>query len=118
MPNVTKATNERPMTIPRTTLEVPPVPSSVSSSTVLEFVMPNSGLLVHTVCLLVVVDVVTVVVVVDFVVVFLKNSFENMYLYSKTQFFCKVLYTVKSQVLTCLVYKNYPVFTDCLWKEN
>ena len=73
MPNVTKATNERPMTIPRTTLEVPPVPSSVSSSTVLEFVMPNSGLLVHTVCLLVVVDVVTVVVVVDFVVVFLKK---------------------------------------------
>ena len=106
MPKVTKATNERPMTIPRTTLEVPPVPSSVSSSTVLEFVMPNSGLLVHTVCLLVVVVVVTVVVVVDFVVVFLKNNFENamtnlsialydkiasrnMYLYSKKQLFAR-----------------------------
>ena len=79
MPKVTKATNERPIAIPRTTFELPPVPSSVSSSTVslvLEFVMPNSGLLVHTVCLLVVVVVVTVVVVVDFVV-FLKNSFEN-----------------------------------------
>ena len=87
MPKVTKATNERPMTIPRTTLEVPPVPSSVSSSLVLEFVMPNSGLLVHTVCLLVVV--VVVIVVVDFVVVFLKNSFENMYLYSKNQLFVR-----------------------------
>ena len=77
MPKVTKATNERPIAIPRTTFELPPVPSSSSTvSLVLEFVMPNSGLLVHTVCLLVVVVVVTVVVVVDFVV-FLKNSFEN-----------------------------------------
>ena len=69
MPRVTKATNERPITTPRTTLEVLSVPS-VSSTIVLELVIPISGRLVHTVCFVVVV----VLVVVDLVGGSLKKT--------------------------------------------